>query len=156
MLDLDELDVEEIAEALADQTDYEHRWLIDPHDGSGGVLAQRHGHRRPEPRRDRGLDLMPIDPLPSHIWYQDMADFAEGISDIAAGRRLKESLQGREAFGRFTNQISEHHPDLLSAWHAFRDARAQRRAVDWLPDQDLIDDRDADQFEFTHRDSKLP
>jgi hypothetical protein len=102
------------------------------------------------------LDLVPIDPLPSHIWYQDMADFAEGISDIAAGRRLKESLQGREAFGRFTNQISEHHPDLLSAWHAFRDARAQRRAVDWLPDQDLIHDRDADQFEFTHRDSKLP
>jgi hypothetical protein len=85
-----------------------------------------------------------------------MADFAEGISDIAAGRRLKKSLQGREAFGRFNNQIYEHHPDLLSAWHAFRDARAQRRAVDWLPDQDLIHDRDADQFEFTHRDSKLP
>jgi hypothetical protein len=33
MLDLDKLDVEEIAEALADQTDYEHRWLIDPTTG---------------------------------------------------------------------------------------------------------------------------
>jgi hypothetical protein len=33
MLDLDKLDVEEIVEALADQTDYEHRWLIDPTTG---------------------------------------------------------------------------------------------------------------------------
>jgi hypothetical protein len=30
MLDLGEVDVEEIATALADQTDYEHRWLLDP------------------------------------------------------------------------------------------------------------------------------
>lgn len=30
MLDLSGIDVEEIATALAGQTDYEHRWLIDP------------------------------------------------------------------------------------------------------------------------------
>ena len=35
MLDLDAIDVEEIATALADQSDYEHRWLIDPR--TGGV-----------------------------------------------------------------------------------------------------------------------
>jgi hypothetical protein len=33
MLDLDALDVDEIATALADQTDYERRWLIDPRTG---------------------------------------------------------------------------------------------------------------------------
>ena len=33
MLDLDWLDLEEIATALADQGDYEHRWLIDPQTG---------------------------------------------------------------------------------------------------------------------------
>jgi hypothetical protein len=37
---------------------------------------------------------MVIDPLPSHEWFQDMADFADGISDGATGRRLAESLQG--------------------------------------------------------------
>ncbi|MGO9502174.1 MAG: hypothetical protein ACLPUO_11465 [Streptosporangiaceae bacterium] len=35
MLDLSSLDLEEIANALADQTDYEHRWLIN--------LASRYG-----------------------------------------------------------------------------------------------------------------
>ena len=33
MLDLGKLDVDEIAMALSDQTDYEHRWLIDPRTG---------------------------------------------------------------------------------------------------------------------------
>ena len=33
MLERDAIDVEEIATALADQTDYEHRWLIDPRTG---------------------------------------------------------------------------------------------------------------------------
>ena len=33
MLDLGAIDVEEIATALADQTDYEHRWLVDPRTG---------------------------------------------------------------------------------------------------------------------------
>lgn len=33
MLDLDAIDVDEIANALADQTDDEHRWLIDPRTG---------------------------------------------------------------------------------------------------------------------------
>ena len=30
MLELSSLDLEEIANALADQTGYEHRWLINP------------------------------------------------------------------------------------------------------------------------------
>lgn len=33
VLDLNRLDVDEVATALSDQTDYEHRWLIDPRTG---------------------------------------------------------------------------------------------------------------------------
>jgi hypothetical protein len=33
VLELSSLDLGEIAEALADQTDYEHRWLINPATG---------------------------------------------------------------------------------------------------------------------------
>jgi hypothetical protein len=33
VLDLSRVDLEEIANALADQADYEHRWLIDPQTG---------------------------------------------------------------------------------------------------------------------------
>jgi hypothetical protein len=33
VLELSSLDLGEIADALADQTDYEHRWLINPQTG---------------------------------------------------------------------------------------------------------------------------
>ena len=33
VLDLSSFDLEDIATALADQTDYEHRWLINPETG---------------------------------------------------------------------------------------------------------------------------
>jgi Uncharacterised protein family (UPF0158) len=156
MLDLDKLDVEEIAEALGDQTDYEHRWLIDPTTGQVTFWTSDTGIDGQNPVDIDELDLVPIDPLPPHIWYQDMADFADGISDIAAGARLKDSLQGRGAFRRFKTQIYDHHRDLISAWHTFRDARAHQRAVDWLLDQELINDRAAQQFAVAHPDPKLP
>ncbi len=102
------------------------------------------------------LDLIPIDPLPSYVWFQDMADFADGISDSAAGRRLSQALQGRRPFRQFKNQVHEHHPELISSWHALRDIRAQRRAVEWLLDQGLIHDTAAQQFASDHPDPGLP
>jgi len=85
-----------------------------------------------------------------------MADFAEGISDGAAGRRLTQSLQGWGAFRGFKDQIYQHHPDLIPAWHALRDVRAQRRAVEWLLDQGLIDDSAAQEYATDHPNQDLP
>ena len=156
MLDLGGIDIEEIATALADQTDYEHRWLVDPRTGEVVFWTSDTGIDGEHPVDLDELDLIPIDPLPAWEWYQDMADFAEGIGDPAARRRLAASLQGRGAFRRFKNQIYEHHPELISAWHTLRDVRARRRAVDWLLDQGLIDDRAAQQFASEHPDPMLP
>jgi hypothetical protein len=89
------------------------------------------------------------------VWFRDMADFADGISNSAARRQLTQSLQGRGAFRRFKNQIYEH-PELISAWHSLRDVRAQRRAVEWLLDQGLIDESAAQQFVTDHPDPRLP
>ena len=156
MLDLEEVDVEEIATALADQTDYEHRWLVDPRTGQVAFWTSDTGIDGECPVDLDELDLIPVDPLPSYVWYQDMVDLAEGISDRVAAQRLTESLQGKGAFRRFKNQVYEHHPELISAWHALRDARAQRRAVQWLLDQELIEDGAARQFERDHPDPSLP
>src|SRR5664280_1133786 len=98
MLDLDMVDLVEIATALADQTDYEHRWLIGPRTGAVFFWTSDTGIDGENPVEIDELDLIVIDPLPSYVWYQDMADFADGISDRVAGRRLTESLQGKGAF----------------------------------------------------------
>ncbi len=156
MFDLGEIDVEDIATALADQTDYEHRWLMDPRTGQVAYWTSDTGIDGQHPVELAELDLIPIDPLAPYVWYQDMADFADGVSDRAARRRLSQSLNGKAPFRRFKSQIYEHHPELISAWHALRDARAQRRAVEWLRERGLIEDDAAQQFATDHPDPGIP
>lgn len=156
MLDLGVIDVDEIATALADQADGEHRWLIDPRTGRVAFWTSDTGIDGQNPVEIDELDLILIDPLPASVWFQDMADFADGISDAVARGKLTQSLQGRGAFRRFKNELYERHPDLISAWHLLRDVRAQRRAVEWLLDQGLIEDDAAQQFMSDHTDPRLP
>ena len=156
MLDLGSLDLEEIGNALADQTDYEHRWLIDPRTGKIVFWTADTGIDGKAPVDLDELDLVCIDPLPSWVWYQDMADFAEAITDERAGRRLARAIQGKGAFRRFRDELHDEHPELLPAWYAFRDVRANRRAVEWLAGNSLIDDDDASRFLAGHPDPDLP
>jgi hypothetical protein len=80
VLELTSLDLEEIALALADQGGYEHRWLINPQTGEIVFWTSDTGIDGQTPVDLDELDLVGIDPLPSWIWYQDMADFAEAIT----------------------------------------------------------------------------
>jgi hypothetical protein len=156
MLDLSAVDLEELAMALQDQTDYEHRWLIDPRTGQLAFWTSDLGIDGENPVEIDDLDLVAIAPVPSYVWYQDMVDFAEGISDPVAGRRLAQSLQGRGAFRRFKDQLHRSKPDLLSAWHTLHNLRAQRRGVQWLLDEGLVSDEAAQQFMSEHPEPGLP
>ena len=57
MLDLDAFDIEEIATALADQTDYEQRWLIDPRTGQVAFWTSDTGIDGENPVEIDELDL---------------------------------------------------------------------------------------------------
>jgi hypothetical protein len=156
MLGLSRLDLEELATALADQTDYQYRWLINPDTGEivfgtadGGIDGQT-------PVDLDDLDLVCIEPLPSSVWYEDMADFAERISDDRVGRRLARAIQGKGAFRRFKDELHEEYPQLPPGWQAFRDVRAKRRAVEWLLDNSLVDDETTRRFVTEHPDPDLP
>jgi hypothetical protein len=156
VLDPSSIDLEEIAHALADQTDYEQHWLINPDTGEIVFWTADTGIDGQSPVDLDELDLVVIDPLPSWVWYQDMADFADGLTDERAGRRLARAIQDKGAFRRFKDELHEEYPDLLPVWYSFRDARARRRAVLWLADNSLIDDDSADHFLDGHPDPVLP
>ena len=156
MLDLDTLDLDDIATALSDQTDYEHHWLIDPRTGEIAFWTSDTGVDGQNPVDLDDLDLLLIDPLPPSVWYEDMADFAEQVSDPAAQQRLGRALSGRGAFRRFKDELYGEYPELISIWHAFRDARAQRRAVEWLLDQELISEAAAERYTEAHPDPAVP
>ena len=156
MLDLDAIDLEEIASALADQSDYDHRWLIDPRTGEIAFWTSDTGIDGENAVELDELDLVLIDPLPPHVWYRDMADFPDGISDHATGHRLRRCLEGKGAFRRFKNELHQWHPELISSCHALRDARAQIRAVQWLADEGLIEEDAAYQFVQDHPERPVP
>jgi hypothetical protein len=115
VLDLDRLDLDEIAVALGDQHDYERRWLISPHTGELAFWTADTGIDGQTPVDLDELDLICIDPLPSYVWYQDMADFAAGITDDRAARRLERAIDGKGAFRRFRTELHEEYPHLLTA-----------------------------------------
>jgi hypothetical protein len=50
----------------------------------------------------------------------------------------------------------EEYPQLLPVWYAFRDARAHRRAVEWLADNSLIDQDAATRFLDEQSEPNLP
>ena len=155
VLDLSSLNLDDIATALADQANYEHQWLINPETGEIVFWTEDTGIDGQTPVDLDDLDLVGIDPLPPWVWYQDMADFAEIITDERAGRRLARAIQGKGAFRRFKDELQDY-PHLLSAWYAFRDVRAERRAVQWLADNSLIDDDAASRFLVDRPDPDLP
>jgi Uncharacterised protein family (UPF0158) len=159
VLDLSSLDLEEIAYALGDnQNDYEHHWLVNSQTGDIVYWSAETGidGHTPVDLDELDEDLVCISPLPSWVWYQDMADFAEGITDERAGRRLERAIQGKGAFRRFKDHLQDDYPDLLPVWYAFRDVRAKRRAVEWLADNSLIDEDVASRFLAHHPDLDLP
>jgi len=153
---LSSVDVEEIAEALSDQNGYEHRRLINPETGDMVFWTAETGIDGKTPVELDELDLICINPLPSWVWYQDMEDFAEALTDERAGIRLARSIQGKGAFRRFKYQLHDERPQLLAAWYEFHETRALRRAVEWLADNSLIDDEAAGRFLTGHPDPSLP
>ena len=132
MLDLNAIDVDELASALADQTDYDHRWLVDPKTGELVFWTTDAGIDGQNPVDLEELEhLLLIEPLPPYVWYQDMVDFADRISDRNAAERLSRTLQGKGAFRRFRNELHQRHPPALARARPSLNARHAETRSGW-------------------------
>jgi hypothetical protein len=108
VLELSNIDLEEIANALADQTDYEHHWLINPDTGEIAFWTADTGIDGQTPVDLDELGLVVIGPLPSWVWYQDMADFADGspMNVPGAGWPGRSRARGLSAGSRMSSMRS--------------------------------------------------
>lgn len=104
---------------VSGQTDYKHRWLINPQTGEIVLWTAEGGIDGQTPVDLDDLDLVCIEPQPSYIWYQDMADSSRGSVTTGVGRKLTRAIQGRGAFRRFKDEVHEEYPHLLPVWHGF-------------------------------------
>jgi hypothetical protein len=158
VLDLATIDLDELASALQDQGQsfYEQVWFVDRETGELKFWTEDGGVDGEHPLELDEVDAVAIEPIPSHVWSRDMVDFAEGIGDERAGRRLGRAIDGRGAFRRFKNELHEEYPELLPAWYAFQDSRARQRAVEWLVDNELVGEDAAERYLADHPEPPLP
>ncbi len=141
MLDLSAVDLGEIATALEDHS-FEGSWWIDA--DTGEVWYWR-GEEDDDPELDPDGrdDARHIDPLPSGEGYADMVDFIALVPDHRAADLLDRAIAGRGAFRRFKDTLFEF-PELREEWFRFRDTRMQRRAIEFLVDERLVDEAEAE------------
>jgi len=133
MLEVSAVDLDALAEALEDHSDFIH-WYIDPQ--TGEVIAWSEDMDEPSPEDNGALF---VDPLPSHEAYEDMRDFVARVPERRAADLLARAIEGRGAFRRFKDTLFEF-PALRDAWFDFHDVRMRRRSVEWLEGARLIDE----------------
>ncbi len=133
MLDPRSIDLDELCLALDGQDNGEMSWWIDPTTGAlrphipdvdGAETPGEHG-------------WVVVEPAGSRSGYRDMEDFAALLPDRRVAEMLVRAVAGRGAFRRFGDVLSDL-PEVREQWSRFRNARARRRALDWLESQGLV------------------
>lgn len=81
-------------------------------------------------------DLVFVEPLPSSVEYEWMAEFADSVADPRLRDLLGVALDGRGAFRRFKNVLLDH-PEERARWFAFRDGRMREATVEWLEEHEI-------------------
>lgn len=143
MLDLERVDLGELCRALEDHSG-DTSWWLDPKTGELHTLFDSMWDGE-----DVGEDFEPpdglrrVDPIDSRESYADLEDFTAKIRDPRARELLQRAIAGRGAFRRSKDTLQEF-SDLRAAWFTFHDIRMERRAIEWLRDEGLINDDAAD------------
>jgi hypothetical protein len=142
VLDLKDVNLAEFVYALDDHSALTE-WWFDPTTGELEPWSldrvDDDGEEHPE---ERGF--LHVEPITSHDGYRDMEEFVERVRDPRARELLARAIEGRGAFRRFKDTLFEF-PELRELWFRFRDARMERRAIEWLADAGVLDERSAEE-----------
>jgi Uncharacterised protein family (UPF0158)/Nucleotidyltransferase domain len=154
MLDLPRVSLRALAEALEDHSP-DTTWWFNPGTGDSEPYLDPDSVDIEDDEHPEAQGLIRIEPVSSREAYEDMEDFAGRVRDPRTRDLLERAIAGRGAFRRFKDALFEF-PDLRQAWFAFHDARMERRAVEWLAGQGLVERSVADRELKARQDPELP
>jgi predicted nucleotidyltransferase len=152
MLELDQVDLRELADALEDHSDW-HSWWLDPHSGTVELWSDDAVEDEGDHPLDRGW--IGIEPIESQQAYADMVEFIDAVVDPRARDLLTRAVEGRGAFRRFKDTLIEF-PDLRETWFGFHAVRMEHRAIEWLLSEGLVDEIEAKRAIAERPDTELP
>lgn len=148
MLDIDQVDLPTLAEALEDHSD-DGSWWIDPRTGALESWSRAFADDPDDSPGERAFRR--VQPLDSSERYADMEDFVGRVTDRRARDLLARAIAGRGAFRRFKDTLHEF-PELRTQWFTFHDARMARRAIEWLLAEGLVAESAAERAIGAHPD----
>ncbi len=80
--------------------------------------------------------LIRVEPISSRVEYGWMAEFAETVADRRLREMLDLALDGRGAFRRFKDVLSNY-PAERERWFAFHQERLDQEMQDWLAENEI-------------------
>lgn len=152
MLELDQVDLGDLADALEDHSG-SHSWWLDPHSGALELWSDDSLESQGDHPLDRGWVW--IEPIESQHAYADMVEFIDAVVDPRTRDLLMRAVEGRGAFRRFKDTLLEF-PDLREMWFEFHAVRMEHRAIEWLLGEGLVDEMEAKRAVAARPDPELP
>jgi hypothetical protein len=133
------IDAEELIMALEDHS-YEVAHFLDLKTGEVLPVFQEMDFDENDEVKEQ-IDADPfryrrIEPLPSSVAFNVMADFVETLLDSEASRHLANALQKRRPFRNFKDTLL-HYSDLREEWFRFHDQQLAHLADEWLKDESV-------------------
>src|SRR6266508_6497279 len=155
MLDLGLVNLRSPAELLEDHSP-ETGWWFDPRsDDCDPFIDPAYADMEMEEESPWERGLVRIDTIPSREAYGDMEVFIGRVRDPRARDLLERAIAGRGAFRRFKDTLLDFQ-ELREVWFAFHDARMERRVIEWLADQGLLERSLAEREALSREDPQLP
>jgi hypothetical protein len=68
--------------------------------------------------------------------YEIIEEFIETLSVVEVREELFEAIQGRGAFRRFKDGITEH--DVEKQWYEFKEKKLKELVIEWCEKKDLV------------------
>ncbi len=119
--------------------------FVDQQEWAAAYLDPATGEIRPASGDDAPDDRLPVGGGSSRLAYADMESFVEALADRRLAERLQLALEGKGAFRRFRDVMYREADETAGrAWNAYREARSEQRALEWLSEHDLVEQAELD------------
>lgn len=146
MLRVENIKLDELANALeAYYSDYETFNWLDPATGNvefwSEVIADE-AEAEGWDVDDRGG--IRIEPISAHDAFRHMEQFVATVQEPLHREHLEECLAGSKPFRHFKAALHRYYPALEEDWFAFHRAAMNIHAVEWLRDNEVVDENDAE------------